>query len=129
MNQEDSNQGVADKAGPIILEALKKYLVEIVDNGHNEIHVPPELSINANGDNVSELEAFDRWVGVINRMIYAFEDHISLEEFDGIWENGESGEVIISDKHKFSKFEKAQKEHVAKVKAGMKLFAKHYEYL
>jgi hypothetical protein len=129
MKHHDCKQSVADKTGPIILAALKKYLEEIINHGHNGVHVPPELNSNIDGGLVSDKEAFNKWVGVINRMIYAFEDHISVEEFEQIWESDVSGNIVISDKARFRRFEQAQIEHEAKVRAGMKLFAKHYEYL
>lgn len=126
---EEHRNSLSEKTGPIILKALKQYLKEIKGSLSEDVQVPPELLMNVDGSAVSHADAINQWVNVIERIIYAFNDNISIDDFGDIWEEDNEGKIVISNKAKFKKFERAQQEHEAKVRLGMKLFAKHYEFL
>ena len=129
MNNHEQKSSFSDKAGPIIIKALNQYLEELKNTIHDDVLVPPELLVGVDGNSVTQTDAVSQWINIIERMIYAFNDNVSVDEFGAIWEEGEDGKIVISNKVKFKKFERAQLEHEAKVKAGMRLFVKHYEFL
>ncbi len=157
-NREDT-LSLDSALGPIIEEGLKKfkdviigvnvagYPQQVVDDYPNPLktHLVPGLiedeehgvKLNPDYDKMDD-EYFIRWVDIIDKMIYAFEDneppipdnYLDMRISDKADENGNFPcEFEILDQEKYDKHKAEDEEHNTKVQEGLDLFAKYYKSL
>jgi hypothetical protein len=146
---------------PIIAEGLKKfkevimgenvagYPQQVIDEFPNPLstHAVPgliedeEYGVKRNPDyDKMDDEYFNKWIEIIDKMIYAFEDEKNAPEIPDNYlemhiseEANENGyfpcEFEITDQEKYDNHKADDEEHHKKVQEGLDLFAKHYKSL
>jgi len=122
---------------PILLAGIIKFREEmqrLYDEDHPFAGVPGGIRDNEDGDwEVSQ----QKWLDILDKMIYAFEDDEDQFSYDAGWSMGEGhGEkcdetgytrwdMIANDQDAWDKYLKDMIEHQEKVQEGLDLFAKY----
>ena len=128
--------------GPIIVGGVRKFKEVIIEKKDMDyMGVPTSTFTKEELSNFVDVtdEHFQRWVDILDKIIYAFEDnepHLADYNFTLEFISGEPSangtiplEILRSDENEYQRWLNDSKIHKDKVLEGRKLFAEHFDGL